>query len=411
MIIVHPGRQHSFRLADALENKGWLHSYVTSVYIKRSSILFLVLSIVVPRQISRIEKRFSLGIPKEKIKTELFLFGLLVLLLHRVDSSKNLYGRVNRYFINRFGRKVSKYVLKENVEVVIGYDNAVSRLFTELIRHKCSAMRIIDHAHPPRNYLHNVYSDLLNRNNAVINSFERNGYIRSKKTANYYYRELLLGEKHIVASSFSRAGLEFSGIHTSKDTAIIPYGVNFSRFGHKYVERNSSKLRVLFVGELNQRKGLNEILEAAACLDENRYSFVLVGEFYGDNSGFVQPSPNVEFLGRVTIDVLTQQYREADVFLFPSYGEGFGLVLLEAMASSCVPIASTNCAAPDLISEDCGFIIRPGETKSIVSILSHLYSDRETLRVMANNSYLKARKFTWELYNQNIINAIQKWVE
>ena len=410
VIVVHPGRQHSFRLAEALHQKGLLHSYVTSVYVKRSDLLFR-LAVNLPKLNKRFKRRFCLKVPEEKIRTERFLLGILILLVYRIDRRKNVYGKMNRIFINMFGLKVAKYIANENVDAVISYDNASYRLFTELVKSRCEVLRIIDHAHPPRNFLHNVYNQLMPPGDSILRSFEKNGYIRSKQMADFYRDELLLGQKHIVASTFSEAGLKFSGVLIGEDSEIIPYGVNYKRFGSPMHQHNSETLKVLFVGELNQRKGLREIIEVASTLSKEKFEFNLIGEFYGDSRAFTNIPPNVNFLGRVTAEVLQENYKEADVFLFPSYGEGFGLVLLEAMASSCVVIASKNCAGPDLLTEDCGFTVNAGDVDIMAHLIEDLYQNPKKMRLIAKNATEKARNYSWELYNDNIVRTVNKWLD
>lgn len=144
----------------------------------------------------------------------------------------------------------------------------------------------------------------------------------------------------------SRAAKRFSRAVYRGRTAVIPNGVDLTRFAGPTSPgpRPGEPLKILFVGRFGeQRKGFSALLDAAAVLAGRgrpvRVSVVgdgPVGRFAARAERL-----GVEFLGRLSDEELSAQYRSSDVFCAPSIGgESFGMVIVEAMASGCPVVAS-----------------------------------------------------------------------
>ena len=96
-----------------------------------------------------------------------------------------------------------------------------------------------------------------------------------------------------------------------------------------------------------------------------------------------------------------------DVFAFPSLFEGFGLVLLEAMAMGLPVITTAHTAAPDLIDEGVeGFIVPIRSSEAIVEKLELLIREPDRLAEMSASARRRAREHTWERYEQTLAAGI-----
>jgi glycosyltransferase involved in cell wall biosynthesis len=109
-------------------------------------------------------------------------------------------------------------------------------------------------------------------------------------------------------------------------------------------------LRVLFVGQLSPVKGLVELLEAARLLVGTPIEFIIVGPTVRSTPKSLRDTANVRFVGAVPRSDVAQWYRKADVFLFPTHSDGFGLTQLEA----------SSCALPIVASRFCGDVVETG---------------------------------------------------
>lgn len=158
---------------------------------------------------------------------------------------------------------------------------------------------------------------------------------------------------------------------------------------------------VLFVGHIKKTKGVLEILEAAQKYPEIR--FLLVGPITDEFMEYKlidQSKGNIEFLGPKSGEHVREYMDMADVFLFPSYTEGFSMAMLEAMSRGMPIIATDVGANKDMIEEEGGCIIEVANINEIVSALQCM-SDKNTRERMSN----------WNIQKVNECYTIDKVIE
>jgi glycosyltransferase involved in cell wall biosynthesis len=193
------------------------------------------------------------------------------------------------------------------------------------------------------------------------------------------------------------------------------------------VERSDSlsashECRLLYVGNCEDpRKGLDYLIRAVANLSHSHFKLDLAGK-YDELSAYHQSlssyitgnnlTNNVQFLGRVTDDKLHELYREADIFVFPSLWEGYGIVLAEAMSYG-LPVVSTNVSSiPEIVSNgENGILVTPGSVELLTEALAELM-DNDTLRQqMADKSIEIASRFkSWDEVGKILAAKIDSFV-
>jgi glycogen(starch) synthase len=156
--------------------------------------------------------------------------------------------------------------------------------------------------------------------------------------------------------------------------------------------RSDSKIRVLFVGRIEPRKGIETLLLAAEnVLKSNKnVEFRLIGrnpeitgysvlkDFRIKNMHNERILNNVHFMGEVEENDLLQNYIDCDIFCLPSVYESFGLVLLEAMVFAKPCIASRTGGMKELVIEnETGFLVEPGNYIEFAERIITLVSDSE----------------------------------
>ena len=100
-----------------------------------------------------------------------------------------------------------------------------------------------------------------------------------------------------------------------------------------------------------------------------------------------------------------------DVFVFPSLFEGFGLVLLEAMAMGLPIITTPHTAGPDLITDGVeGFIVPIRSSAAIAEKLDELRRDPARRAAMSEQARVRARQFTWENYGRTLAESVSNLV-
>lgn len=174
-----------------------------------------------------------------------------------------------------------------------------------------------------------------------------------------------------------------------------------------------------FVGRLSKDKGTFELFKAAKKLSEKYKDFklVCVGRseledvgFYDDLKDWVENSGTVILTGRKPKEEVVKYYATIDVYVHPTYREGFGMVLQEAGAMSC-PVITTDIpgAGEVLVEGESCLLAKPKDVDSLVKKMEYLYNNQEYCRTLGRN----ARKYVEEKYNRETMlrNQLNRYEE
>lgn len=110
---------------------------------------------------------------------------------------------------------------------------------------------------------------------------------------------------------------------------------------------------------------------------------------------------NVEFLGFISLRELRQHYREAQAFVFASLFEGFGIPLLEAMASG-TPVACSNTSSMPEVVGKCALMFDPSSIEDIARALRMIWQDTPEREILTNEALDRALGFSESVVSQNI---------
>lgn len=221
--------------------------------------------------------------------------------------------------------------------------------------------------------------------------------------------EYALADAITLPSRFTLRTFVEMGIPPDK-LRLVPYGVNLSVF-QQSVER-APHFRVLFVGALSVRKGLHYLLDAFRRARLPGSELVLVGGATDVTAPLLRryPIENLVMTGHVARDAVVHEMSRASVMVLPSIEEGLARVLAQALACGCPVIASANTGAGDLFHDGReGFIIPSHDVEALVDRLTRLYRDRELLRAMAAAGLTRVRDLGgWDEYGRNSLRVFDK---
>lgn len=157
-----------------------------------------------------------------------------------------------------------------------------------------------------------------------------------------------------------------------------------------------------FMGTLEPRKNLVMLLEAYAALSPaDRLPLVLGGGkgwLYDDIFATIERynlQGDVRWLGFLPAEELPFWYNSAELFLFPSVFEGFGLPVLEAMACGTPVLVSNTSSLPEIAAE-AGLCLPPHDVDAWTAALRQVRHDREWREQARQKGLLEAQRFTWE---------------
>lgn len=177
---------------------------------------------------------------------------------------------------------------------------------------------------------------------------------------------------------------------------VIPTGVDPKFFTPVWNRAVNSRARVLFVGSLRPFKGPQLLLRAAAKFPSA--DFVIVGS--GMMASELEQRAREERLGNVTFPGalkpmdLREQYRKADIFLFPSKWEGSPKVILEAAACGLPVIARRDYAPETVVGGETGYL--GGSDDELLEHLGRLLADDDMRSRMAHASRSLSERFDWD---------------
>lgn len=161
---------------------------------------------------------------------------------------------------------------------------------------------------------------------------------------------------------------------------------------------------VLFVGTLEPRKNIGALLDAWALLlktTPNLPRLRLAGAARPEAGTWLarlQVPPllgHVEYVGYVPDAERRAMYEGARLLVLPSFHEGFGLPVLEAMALGVPVVASTGGALPEVVG-DTGLLVAPDDVRGLASAISTLLTDESRRRELAARALRRAATFTWD---------------
>lgn len=217
-------------------------------------------------------------------------------------------------------------------------------------------------------------------------------------------QEIVLADHIFVASSITQQSLLREGVSPDKIT-VIPYGAPIDYFQPQ--PKQDKTFRALFVGRVGARKGIHYLIKAWQELQLPQAELMLVGLNEFPETWLTKLPESIRYIPSVPHATLNQYYSNANVFVFPSLVEGFGLVLLEAMACGIPVITTPNTAGPDIITDGVeGFIVPIRDVEALKEKLEWCDSHPVELSQMGRAARRKAEQLTWEAYRQSLANQV-----
>jgi glycosyltransferase involved in cell wall biosynthesis len=155
----------------------------------------------------------------------------------------------------------------------------------------------------------------------------------------------------------------------------------------------AGSLVVLWLGNVVLQKGIQYLIAAARLLADRPIRIVVVGHIGISREAVQSAPPSVEFVGRVTRDRAAEAYRAADLFVFPTLSDGFGLTQLEAMAHGLPVIATPNCGAVVDHGRD-GLVVPAADAAALAAAIADLADNTDRRTEMGRHAVAKSQTYT-----------------
>lgn len=223
--------------------------------------------------------------------------------------------------------------------------------------------------------------------------------------------ECALADAILVGSGFVRDSFIAEGLPAEK-MLVVPYGADVGAFVPPQDDvretTEEQAFRLLFVGQIGQRKGISYLLRAYRLFRGPGTRLTLIGNIYGDAAALSPYRDLFDHVPHLPRSALAERYRQADVFVFPTLIEGMPLVVLEAMASG-LPVITTPNGPGDIVRDGIdGFVVPIRDPGAIVEKLEYLRANPERRREMGRNARQRALEYTWRAYQERAIQTLQQ---
>jgi glycosyltransferase involved in cell wall biosynthesis len=209
-----------------------------------------------------------------------------------------------------------------------------------------------------------------------------------------------------VEKGYVEAGVSPQRLHR------VEFGVDASRFAPAAAPSSSGRWTVAFVGWLSAHKGFPYLIQAVRALDDPGCELLLHG-----GTDLIENHRLAARLGagvawRVVRGDVTETMQRASVVVLPSVSDGFGLVVLEAMACGVPVIATDRCGAAEVIRDGVdGFVVPARDAVAIEDRLRTLRSDDELRREMGRRARESAQKRTWSAFRAQLRDVLEHVVD
>lgn len=412
VIVAHPQQQHSYRLATALEKRGELGAYATTVYMKPRNLTSLVAKALPPFWKKKATGRRCDELDDSDVIQFNEARGLAVLFCHNVPFAHSRYDLIRRSTEDAFAEKVAELAAREGADAVIGYDGCSASLFEKVRELSPETVRIADMSAANALYLRTVYERDEVLKPAFAGSLRGWNRIWDPVDVERTKRELTAADAFLCGSEFVVNSLEYSGIDRGF-CEICHYGVDTESFPYRPRTRKAEgdPLTFVYLGQVSEHKGVAWLFDAFIDIEAPRARLLCVGNVNLPDSITSRLPSNIELRGMVQHDEVSEILLSADVMLFPSLGDGFPLSIMEGFASGLPVVCTENTGAADCVAEgENGFVVPVQDAGALRGRIEWFLSNREEIPRMAKAARDSVSAFTWDAYYENAANAVEKLV-
>lgn len=221
----------------------------------------------------------------------------------------------------------------------------------------------------------------------------------------YFFRNVVKSDMIITGSEFSKQEILERLNFDDHKVKVIYHGIDhelFKVYENLDINFKLPKKFLFSVGSIEPRKNLIGLLKAYNSLEskiKNEYKLVLAGFKGWENSEIMKlidkDKENIHYLGFISDIELAKVYNLSSLFMFPSFYEGFGLPVLEAMACGTPVICSDSSSLPE-VGGDAVIYCDPYEIENIKEKIEFVLKDNKLREKMIKKGLERAKMFSWQ---------------
>lgn len=384
IVVAHDGKQHVNRLLIALQERGWLNRFYTGFATNS-----------VPAWLTRVgfwrehlRKRQFAGVPNAAIRSHYVSAWLT-----RLTRSSYWHVRLAYWLFDGW---VARHLRRDaHFDVLIGYENSNLRAFQTA--RQLGKVTILDLAH-----VHHAESLAIRQRFTGATPDAPTQYVNARKQRALAVSRYVFTLSGLATDSLTARGFPRERIYE------LNLGVDSQFFRPEPSPKPRAKrgFTLLFVGTLHTLKGIRSLLAACGQLNRPGAELILVGPM-GDAgpvlAGYAGTFRHVPFLPH---DELRTYYQRADLFVFPSYLDSWGQVVLEAMACGTPVVVTENAGAKDAVRRGGGLVVPAGDADALARAIRYVYDYPAERERLGRDARRVAEQYTWENYYKQVTAAL-----
>lgn len=404
VVVTHRGARDAYQVAAGLAEAGMLHRLVTDLFWPADTAWARGLERWLPASVRQaLRRRGEPAVPSRLV--ELCTgSGVSSLALSKMAAVPfGVQKKAVRWNDNVLGRRAGR-IAAAGKAALLSYSYYGYAAFRNLPE---DLPRILFQLHPHPSSVRSILRRELELHPGCAASLQKEWELAlSDDEFEQLVAETRMAQHWIAASSFTKQTLIENGAPADR-IHVTPYGVDSDRFRPPKSRTTGGPLRLLFVGTLNQRKGIRYLLEALRLLNTRQISLTFCGRVVDDLKVFAPWRDQVEIRPNVSAGELVRAYQRANLFVFPSLAEGFGHVLLEAMSCGLPILSTTRTAAVDLVKDSEGFVVEPGDPQALAERIEWALLHRSQLAEMGPAARLRAEQCNWAHFRSLLTRAVR----
>lgn len=400
--VFHPGTQHSWQTAFALQQLGLLEWYATSIFYKPDEWPY-ALERVLPRRLAeRLHaefRRFSHpGLDPALVRT-----GGMAEWAERLAARAGLgrlSGWIDRLGNRRFVEQIAAEIRSQRPFALWGYNGSS---LTSFALGKAEGRRcILDRTNGDFAVYNAMMAEIADTYGDWFSEAQR--AIPERVIADDR-QEYALADAILVGSPFAantiRQAVPDPQIQAKLQVLNYCYDeALFERLGPPEPTPRDRPVRFLFMGLVIPRKGIQHLLEAIARIPVSAAELSVVGNMQIPREVFARYADRVTYRPTVARADVPAIMASHDVLVLPSYFEGAGIVLYEALAAGCGLIQSDRCAMA--VTPQTGILLDRLESDAVHAAMMTAIEDRDRLNGWRAAAQAEARNYSFARYRQNI---------
>lgn len=405
VVLLQPGVSPFVQQAAlTLQERGWLHAFHTTLAYCPGTITGRVL-----RQLARLRPNGEAQIERRRLLDALTPHVVTRPLpeLARLAAGRWLdrvaQDRIWEWGEIKFVQRVADSL--SECDAVYGYEHAALEVMQRA--KKMDLKRFYDMPAPHHKLTTALLDAEYDKYPALNDAYRRHTAVHNVRRHARRDEELSLADWVVCNSMLTENSLMSAGV--ARERIIrVPYGAPVPCVAREVPRSRAGKLHFLYAGTLSVRKGVPYLLGAWRQLNMSAHArLTMVGannlpsELFRNLPGEVVVRPSVP---RAELQSL---YEDADLLVFPTLLDGFGMVLTEALAAGLPVLTTPRAGSSDLIDPGVnGFIVNPADASAIAERLAWCVENTEQLRSMRPACISSAARWQWTDYRQTLAGKI-----